>query len=68
MIGNVGGFDRIVRILIGVALLSLVRYGPQTAWGYLGLVPLLTGVFGWCSLYALLRITTVPKAPAGPVV
>ena len=67
MTGNVGGIDRILRIMIGVALLTLVRYDPQTAWGYIGLLPLLTGAFGWCPLYALLRITTVPKPTTGPV-
>jgi len=46
-----------------MALLSLVRFGPQTSWGYLGFVPLLTGAYGWCPLYALLRISTIPKTP-----
>ena len=66
MRANVGGVDRLVRVVIGVVLLSLVRYGPQTAWGYVGLLPLATGAFGWCPLYALLRISTAPKAPAEP--
>ena len=64
MFNNIGGFDRFVRMILGLAIRSLVRFGPETAWGYLGLVPFLTGVFGWCPLYALLGISTNPKAPA----
>ena len=63
MRANVGRVDRVMRIVLGMALLSLVRFGPQTSWGYLGFVPLLTGAYGWCPLYALLRISTIPKTP-----
>ena len=63
MLANVGGIDRVIRIALGIVLISLVRFGPQTSWGYLGFLPLLTGAFGWCPLYALLRISTIPKAP-----
>jgi len=62
MRANVGRIDRVIRIALGMALITLVRFGPQTAWGYLGFVPLLTGAYGWCPLYALLRISTIPKA------
>jgi hypothetical protein len=62
---NVGSIDRAVRIALGVVLLALVSFGPETPWGYLGFVPLLTGAFGWCPLYALLRISTKAKVPAG---
>ena len=44
--------DRWLRIIIGVALIALVFTGPQTQWGWLGLIPLLTGLFGYCPLYA----------------
>ena len=57
---NVGTFDRVARLALGVALLSLVFTGPQTAWGYLGIIPLLTGVFGTCPLYSLLGFSTCP--------
>lgn len=55
---NEGMLDRVVRVVIGVALLSLVFFGPKTAWGWLGLVPLATGVVGLCPLYTLLGIRT----------
>lgn len=57
---NEGLADRIARVLVGLALLSLVFMGPKTAWGWIGLVPLLTGVVGLCPLYALLGISTCP--------
>jgi hypothetical protein len=55
---NVGGIDRIVRALVGLALISLVFVGPQTAWGWIGLVPLATAIVGWCPPYALLGFST----------
>lgn len=55
---NVGGIDRIVRAVVGLALISLVFVGPQTAWGWIGLVPLATALVGWCPPYALLGIDT----------
>jgi Protein of unknown function (DUF2892) len=60
---NVGGIDRTIRILTGAGLLALVFVGPQTPWGYLGLVPLLTGVIGFCPAYCPLGLSTcrVPR-------
>jgi hypothetical protein len=58
---NVGTTDRVLRVLFGLVLLSLVFFGPQTAWGWLGLVPLLTGLFGTCPIYALLGISTARR-------
>ena len=55
---NVGGVDRFLRALVGLGLISLVYVGPQTPWGWLGLVPLATAIFGWCPPYALLGIST----------
>jgi hypothetical protein len=55
---NVGTIDRAVRILVGLALISLVFVGPQTSWGWIGLLPLATGLLGWCPPYALLGINT----------
>lgn len=60
---NVGGVDRIVRIVLGLLLLSLVFFGPKTLWGWVGIVPLLTGLAGTCPLYTLLGINTC-KTPA----
>ena len=53
---NIGSTDRLLRIVVGIALLSLVFVGPHTAWGWLGLVPLATGVLRFCPLYTLLGI------------
>ncbi len=57
-ITNMGPIDRTIRILIGVALLALVWTGPQTAWGYIGLLPLVTGAAGYCPLYAWLGLSS----------
>jgi len=50
---NVGGIDRVLRIIVGAALISLVFVGPMTPWGWIGAVPLLTGLIGWCPPYAM---------------
>jgi hypothetical protein len=57
---NEGMIDRALRIVAGIGVLSLAFVGPQTPWGYLGIVPLATGLIGWCPLYSLLRINTCP--------
>jgi hypothetical protein len=57
---NEGSNDRMARFLIGVGILPLAFWGPQTPWAYLGLIPLVTGVIGFCPLYALLGINTCP--------
>jgi hypothetical protein len=55
---NVGSVDRIVRIVAGLGLLSLVFVGPQTLWGLIGLVPLFTAAVNWCPLYTVLGMNT----------
>ena len=55
---NVGGIDRILRIVLGIVLLALVVVGPRTMWGLIGVVPLFTGLFRTCPLYSLLGIST----------
>lgn len=60
---NAGVGDRVIRVLAGVALLALAFVGPRTPWGYLGLVPLVTGLAGRCPAYALLGIRTCPMPP-----
>lgn len=57
---NVGGIDRVLRILVGLALISLVFVGPKIIWGWIGIVPLLTGIFGFCPAYKLLGLNTCP--------
>lgn len=55
---NAGKIDRILRIAVGLGILSLVFVGPQTMWGLVGVVPLLTGAFGFCPAYTLLGFNT----------
>lgn len=57
---NEGTADRAVRIVLGLALLSLIVIGPHTAWGWIGVVPLITGILGWCPAYSILGISTCP--------
>ena len=55
---NEGTIDRALRVVFGLVVLSLVFVGPQTAWGWVGLVPLVTGLVGFCPLYSVLGINT----------
>lgn len=57
---NVGGIDRVLRIVVGAALVLAAAFGAIGAWGYLGLVPLVTGAVGTCPLYSLLGMNTCP--------
>jgi hypothetical protein len=57
---NEGTLDRVLRILAGIGLLSIVFVGPQTLWGLIGLIPLLTGIFGFCPVYKLFGLRTCP--------
>jgi hypothetical protein len=58
---NEATWDRVVRVLIGVALIALVFVGPQTPWGWIGLLPLATGLAGSCPGYRLLGLSTCPR-------
>lgn len=57
---NVGTVDRILRTVVGLAVISLVFIGPQTPWGWLGLIPLASAAFRFCPAYTLLGIRTCP--------
>lgn len=57
---NEHSVDRVIRVVLGIGLLSLVWIGPQTAWGWVGLVPLVTGLVGSCPLYRIFGISTCP--------
>ena len=59
---NVGIVDRSLRAIAGVVLIALVFVGPQTPWGWIGLIPLATALIGWCPAYRLLGIRTCPIA------
>ncbi|GAA4408868.1 YgaP family membrane protein [Quisquiliibacterium transsilvanicum] len=50
---NVGGLDRMLRIAVGVVLIALALTGTIGAWGWIGIVPLLTGLFRSCPLYSI---------------
>ncbi len=57
---NVGGIDRILRIVLGVVLIALAATNVIGVWGWIGIVPLLTGVFRTCPAYSLLGMNTCP--------
>ena len=57
---NEATWDRLLRVALGLVLLSLTVVGPQTPWGLIGIVPLLTGLAGSCPIYSLLGWTTCP--------
>ena len=58
MTRNEGTADRAIRIIGGLAILSLAFVGPKTAWAYLGIIPIITGSLGYCPAYSLLGINT----------
>ena len=66
MINNVGQLDRTIRIVVGVLLISLVFIGPQTAWGWIGIIPLATAFIGFCPAYRLLGISSAKKQDLAP--
>jgi hypothetical protein len=57
---NEGTVDRAVRVLAGIAILSLAFIGPKSAWGYIGIVPIVTGLLGSCPAYTLFGLSTCP--------
>lgn len=57
---NVGGIDRILRIVVGIVLIALAATGVVGIWGWIGVVPLLTGLIRWCPAYPLLGINSCP--------
>jgi hypothetical protein len=54
--------ERVVRVALGLGLISIAFVGPQTPWGWLGVIPLATGLIGSCPLYTVLGINTCPLA------
>lgn len=65
MKANVGTLDRALRIIAGLVLIGLAATGKISPWGYLGVIPLATGLFRFCPAYTLLGIRTCPM-PQGP--
>jgi hypothetical protein len=60
MKSNVGGIDRALRIVVGLVLIALAATGTVGWWGWLGAIPLLTGIVSSCPLYTLLGFNTCP--------
>ena len=58
---NIHNIERVVRIVVGLVLISLAFWGPQSPWGWIGVIPLATGLLGWCPPYAMLGISTCRK-------
>ena len=61
---NEGLLDRGLRVALGLILLALVFFGPQTPWGWVGLVPLLTGLVGFCPAYRIFGLRTCKAGSA----
>jgi len=57
---NVGGIDKIARIVVGALLLAMAATSTLGVWAWIGIVPLTTGLMGWCPAYTLLGIKTCP--------
>lgn len=57
---NESNLERILRVVFGLVLLALVFVGPQTAWGWIGLIPLITGLVGSCPIYRIFGLSTCP--------
>ena len=55
---NEGTVDRVLRVILGLVLLSLVFVGPQTLWGLVGIIPLATGLIGTCPIYSIFGFNT----------
>ena len=60
MKANVGGIDRILRVVLGVVLIALTLTGTIGVWGWIGVVPLATAAFGFCPLYTLIGFSSCP--------
>jgi glyoxylate carboligase len=60
MTNNVGGIDKILRIVVGAGLIGATAAGMLPIWGYVGVIPLATGLMGWCPAYTLFGIKTCP--------
>lgn len=57
---NEGKVDRVLRVIVGAVLISLVFIGPKTPWGWIGLVPFVTGLLGTCPVYTMFGMRTCP--------
>lgn len=62
MTRNIGGVDRVLRTIAGLGLISLVFVGPHTPWGWIGVLPLLSALSGFCPAYRLIGMNTCSRA------
>ncbi len=62
MSASISPLDRTLRIIAGLVLISLAFWGPQTPWGFIGIIPLATALIRFCPAYRLLGICTLKKA------
>lgn len=60
MKANVGSIDRILRVVVGLVLIALAATGTVGVWGWIGVVPVLTGLFRFCPVYSLIGVNTCP--------
>ena len=58
---NMGTLDRVIRVIVGLGLLAIAFVGPQTPWGYIGIIPLVTALIGYCPAYRLIGFNTCTK-------
>lgn len=58
---NVGKLDRAIRLILGIGLISLVFVGPQSAWGWIGIIPLITAGISWCPIYRVFGCKTTAR-------
>jgi hypothetical protein len=58
---NIHNVERIIRVVVGLIVFSLVFVGPKSLWGLIGILPIMTGLIGWCPPYQLLGISTCKK-------
>ena len=65
MKANVGGIDRVLRIVVGLVLVALAATGTVGVWGWIGVIPLVTGLFRFCPFYPLLGMSTCPLEKGG---
>ena len=64
MNANVGGIDKILRIVAGLALIAMAVMGVGAPWTWIGVVPLVTGLIGWCPAYTIFGLNTCPMKKA----
>jgi hypothetical protein len=57
---NIHPIERAFRIILGVGLIAFALVGVESSWGYIGFIPLLTGLYGWCPAYRMLNFSTCP--------